>query len=292
MMNESAPIVLRKMNGLGNDFAVLDARPRALLLTVDQARAIADRDTGVGCDQVIAIEQSPKGADAFMRIWNHDGGEVEACGNAMRCVAAVLSQELGRAQVSIQTEVDILSAVVNADGTVTVNMGVPKFAWQDIPLSEEFRDTRDIELQVGPIDDPVLNSPSVVNVGNPHCIFWVDDVEAQDIAAFGPVLEHHPMFPERSNITLAQVTSPQAITIKVWERGVGLTRACGTAACATAVAAARKGLTGRKVTVTLPGGPLQIEWREGDEHILMTGPYELEFQGTLDPALLNPEPVA
>lgn len=291
-MTPDAPIGLRKMNGLGNDFAVLDARPNALPLTVAQARAIADRETGVGCDQVIAIEPSPAGADAFMRIWNHDGGEVEACGNAMRCVAAVLAQELGRPQVSIQTGADMLGAVVNGDGTVTVDMGAPKFGWQDIPLSEEFRDTRYIELQVGPIDAPVLHSPSAVNVGNPHCIFWVDDLEAHDLAAVGPVLEHHPIFPERANITLAQVTASDAITIKVWERGAGLTRACGTAACATAVAAARKGLTGRNVTVTLPGGPLQLEWRETDDHILMTGPYELEYEGTLDPALLAPEAVA
>jgi len=291
-MNNTAPIGLRKMNGLGNDFAVLDARPRALPLTVAQARAIADRETGVGCDQVIAIEPSPAGADAFMRIWNHDGGEVEACGNAMRCVAAVLAQELGRPQVSIQTGADMLGAVVNGNGTVTVDMGVPKFEWDQIPLSEEFRDTRYIELQVGPIDNPVLHSPSVVNVGNPHCIFWVDDLEAHDLAAVGPVLENHPIFPERANITLAHVTASDAITIKVWERGVGLTRACGTAACATAVAAARKKLTGRKITVTLPGGPLLLEWREADDHILMTGSYELEYEGTLDPALLAPEAVA
>lgn len=291
-MTTDAPIRLLKMNGLGNEFAVLDARPRSMPLTVAQARAIADHDTGVGCDQVIAIEPSPAGADAFMRIWNHDGGEVEACGNAMRCVAAVLADQLGRPQVRIQTAADMLSAVVNADGSVTVDMGVPKFDWEQIPLSEEFRDTRYIELQVGPIDDPVLHSPSVVNVGNPHCIFWVDDLDAHDLAAIGPVLEHHPLFPERANITLAQVTSPEAITIKVWERGVGLTRACGTAACATAVCAARKNLTGRKMTVTLPGGPLLLEWRESDDHILMTGPYELESEGTLDPALLGHEVMA
>lgn len=285
-MTSDAPIRLRKMNGLGNEFAVLDARPQTVPLTVAQARAIADRQTGVGCDQVIAIEPSPAGADAFMRIWNHDGGEVEACGNAMRCIAAVLADELGRPNVSIQTGADMLSAVVNDDGTVTVDMGVPKFGWQDIPLAEEFRDTRYIELQVGPIDDPVLHSPSVANVGNPHCIFWVDDLDAHDLAAIGPVLEHHPLFPERANITLAQVTARDAITIKVWERGVGLTRACGTAACATAAAAARKNLTERKLTVTLPGGPLQMEWRTSDDHILMTGPYELESEGVLDPALL------
>jgi diaminopimelate epimerase len=291
-MTSDAAIVLRKMNGLGNDFAVLDARPRTLPLSVGQARAIADRKSGVGCDQVIAIEPSPAGADAFMRIWNHDGGEVEACGNAMRCVASILAEELGRPRVTIQTGADMLSALVNTDGTVTVDMGVPKVRWDQIPLAEEFHDTRIIELQVGPIDDPVLHTPSVVNVGNPHCIFWVDDLDAHDLARIGPVLEHHPLFPERANISLAQVTSPDAITVRTWERGVGLTRACGTAACAVTVAAVRKKLTGRKITVTLPGGPLQMEWREGDDHILMTGPSELEYEGTLDPALMNAEPVS
>ncbi len=291
MSNETA-IALRKMNGLGNDFAVLDARPRTLTLSVEQARAIADRESGVGCDQVIAIEPSPAGADAFMRIWNHDGGEVEACGNAMRCVASVLAGELGRPKISIQTGAGTLSANLNGDGSVTVDMGVPKLNWDEIPLAEEFHDTRSIELQVGPIDDPVLHTPSVVNVGNPHCIFWVDDPDAHDLARIGPVLEHHPLFPERANISLAQVTSPDAITLRVWERGVGLTRACGTAACAVVVAAVRKKLTGRKVTVTLPGGPLQLEWREADDHILMTGPSELEYEGTLDASLLNPEPVS
>jgi diaminopimelate epimerase len=287
MMSNDVSIRLRKMNGLGNEFAVLDARPNALTLSVGQAQAIADHDNGVGCDQVIAIEPSPAGADAFMRIWNHDGGEVEACGNAMRCVASILAEELGRPQVSIQTSADMLSAVVNEDGTVTVDMGVPKLRWDEIPLAEEFHDTRIIELQVGPIDDPVLHTPSVVNVGNPHCIFWVDDLDAHDLSRIGPVLEHHPIFPDRANISLAQVTSPEAITLRVWERGVGLTRACGTAACAVVVAAARKKLTGRKITATLPGGPLQLEWRESDDHVLMTGPSELEYEGTLDASLLN-----
>lgn len=160
-------------------------------------------------------------------------------------------------------------------------MGTPRFGWQDIPLAEEFRDTRAIELQVGPIDAPIIHSPSVVNVGNPHCIFWVKSLDVIDLAAVGPMLEHHPMFPERANISLAHVTSRDALTLKVWERGVGLTRACGTAACAAAVCAARKRLTGRTVTVTLPGGDLLIEWREGDDHILMTGPVSYDFEGVL-----------
>ena len=291
-MSTHAPIPLRKMNGLGNDFAVLDLRAHPRRFTAHEVRRIADREHGVGCDQMIAIEASPAGADAFMRIWNHDGGEVEACGNAMRCVAAVLSGELGRATLTIETSAGVLGATLNGDGTVTVDMGAPRLAWDEIPLAEEFHDTRTIELQVGPIDDPVLHSPSVVNIGNPHCIFWVDDIGAHDLDRIGPVLENHPLFPERANISLAHITSPATITLKTWERGVGLTRACGTAACAVSVAAARKGLTGRKVTVTLPGGPLQMEWRESDDHILMTGPSELEYEATLDPALLAEEPVA
>ena len=290
-MTGERAIALRKMNGLGNDFAVLDARPRALHLSLAQARAIANRESGVGCDQVIALEPSTN-ADVFMRIWNHDGGEVEACGNAARCVASVLAGETGRSNVTIETEVAVLGAKINPDGSVTIDMGEPLLRWDQIPLAEEFHDTRIIELQVGPIDDPVLHTPSVVNVGNPHCIFWVDDLDAHDLARIGPVLENHPIFPERANISLAQVTSGNAITLRVWERGAGLTRACGTAACAVAVAAARKDLTGRKVTVTLPGGPLQLEWRERDNHILMTGPSELEYEGTLDPSLVSAESVA
>lgn len=288
-MTASGPIRLRKMNGLGNDFAVLDLRARPRGFSEEDIRRIANREHGVGCDQVIAMEPSPGGGDTFMRIWNRDGGEVEACGNAMRCVASVLAAEAGRADVRIETAAGMLGGHVNADGSVTVDMGVPRFGWQDIPLAEEFHDTRMIELQVGPIDDPVLHSPSVVNVGNPHCIFWVDDVDAHDLAAIGPVLEHHPLFPERANISLAQLTGPDALTLKVWERGAGLTRACGTAACAAAVSAHRKRLTGRRVTVTLPGGPLLIEWRERDDHILMTGPSELEYEGVLDEGLLTME---
>jgi diaminopimelate epimerase len=280
-------IGFRKMNGLGNDFVVLDARSRALGLVSDVVRAIADRKEGIGCDQIIALEPSRK-ADVFMRIWNADGGEVGACGNATRCVAALVAAERGEPKVSIETESAVLGAVVNGDGSVTVDMGSPRFAWNEIPLSEPFHDTRRIELQVGPIDDPVLHTPSVVNVGNPHCLFFVDDVAAHDLARFGPMLEHHPLFPERANISLVQVTGPDALKVRTWERGAGLTRACGTAACAAAVAAARRELVGRKVRVSLPGGDLNIEWRESDGHILMTGPYALDFEGTLPAALFQP----
>ena len=168
--------------------------------------------------------------------------------------------------------------------TVTVDMGTPRFGWQEIPLAEEFRDTRHIELQVGPIDKPVLHSPSAVNVGNPHAIFWVDAVDAYDLARFGPLLENHPIFPERANISIAHVRSTSEMDLRTWERGAGLTLACGSAACAAAVSGARTGRTERTVTVNVPGGPLTIEWRETDDHVIMTGPAEWEWSGRLDPA--------
>ncbi|MGH1406455.1 MAG: diaminopimelate epimerase [Rhodomicrobiaceae bacterium] len=270
-----------KMNGLGNDFAIFDSREQPLSLTAEQAAFVANRDDGVGCDQVIVLEPSSK-ADVFMRILNADGSEVDACGNATRCVGRIVAGELNRAGVTIETNAGVLIAQIIGQDQVTVDMGVPKFGWEDIPLMEEFRDTRMIELQIGPIDAPVLHSPSVVNVGNPHSIFWVDDVEAHDLAKFGPMLENHPMFPERANISLAQVTSKNSLILHVWERGAGLTKACGTAACAAAVCAARKKLTGRNVSVSLPGGDLQIHWREADDHILMTGPVEVEYKGEVE----------
>lgn len=270
-----------KMNGLGNDFAIFDSRETALSLSSEQAAFVANREDGVGCDQVIVLEPSSK-ADVFMRILNADGSEVDACGNATRCVGRIVAGELNRAGVTIETNAGILVAQIIGRDQVTVDMGVPNFDWQAIPLAEEFRDTRMIELQIGPIDDPILHSPSVVNVGNPHAIFWVSDVEAYDLSKFGPMLENHPIFPERANISLAQITSKNSLILHVWERGAGLTEACGTAACAAAVTAARKKLTGRNVSVTLPGGDLQIHWREADDHILMTGPIEVEYKGEIE----------
>jgi diaminopimelate epimerase len=280
----SKTVRFRKMNGLGNDFVVLDMRARALALKAAQIAAIADRKRGIGCDQVIALEPS-EFADVFMRIWNADGGEVGACGNAARCVAALLVAERGSPHVMIETESGLLQATLNQDRSVTIDMGAPRFNWDEIPLAEPFDDTRRITLQT---DDPELSAPSVVNVGNPHCIFFVSDVEANDLGRLGPSLEHHKLFPERANISLAQVTGPGSLRLRSWERGAGLTRACGTAACAAAVAAVRRGLTGRVVTVTLPGGDLVIDWREDDDHILMTGPFALDYEGTLPPELLQP----
>lgn len=275
------PVPFLKMNGLGNDFVIIDARKRALTFTQNNVRWIADREQGIGCDQLIIMEAAGDDeVDIFMRIYNAEGGEVDACGNATRCVGYLMAQELGRPNVTIQTNAGLLRSTQDGD-SVTVDMGVPLLQWQLIPLAEAFEDTTGIELQVGPIDAPVLHTPSVVNVGNPHAIFWVDDLDAHDLAKLGPLLENHPIFPERANISLAQVISPTDIKVKVWERGAGLTRACGTAACAVGVAAVRKKLVERKVYIELPGGTLQIEWRESDKHILMTGPFETEFEGEL-----------
>lgn len=283
----TAPLPYLKMNGLGNDFVVLDARAQKIALSPQQIIAISDRANGIGCDQLIVMEPDTiDGVDVFMRIYNAEGGEVDACGNATRCIAALVAQELGTDNATIRTNAGILAARVSGD-IVTVDMGTPRFAWEQIPLAEPFADTNGIELQIGPIDKPLLHTPSVVNVGNPHAIFWVDDLAVHDLAKFGPMLENHPVFPERANITLAQVLADDRIRVKVWERGAGLTLACGTAACATAVAAARKGLTGRKVRIELPGGPLDIEWRTSDDHILMTGPWMLDGKGVIPVALLG-----
>ena len=281
MVKLMAAFAFRKMNGLGNDFVVFDARRSDVPLDRVTVRAISDRDTGLGCDQLIRMEKTDD-ADVFMRIWNCAGDEVEACGNATRCIGHLLLEETGKPEISVMTNAGTLLCRRAANGDVTVDMGAPRLGWQDIPLAEEFSDTRKIELQVGPLDKPILHSPSVVNVGNPHCIFWVNDIEDYDLARLGPMLENHLMFPERANISLAQLTGHNQIRLKVWERSAGLTRACGTAACATAVAAVRLHITERNVTVTLPGGPLDIYWRESDSHIFMTGPYELEREGEID----------
>jgi len=289
-MANSVPYL--KMNGLGNDFVVIDARPRALALNDDQVRWIADREQGVGCDQIIVMEPARlNDADLFMRIYNAEGGEVDACGNATRCVAALVAEETGKARVVIETNAGLLPAEVSGE-TVTVDMGAPRFGWQDIPLEEEFHDTTGIQLQIGPIDAPVLHTPSVVNVGNPHAVFWVpDDPDGQPLERFGPLLENHPIFPERANISVAQVTARDYIKVRVWERGAGLTRACGTAAVAVGVCAMRKGLTDREVTVELPGGALRIFWRESDGHALMAGGWSLDERGEL-PADLFAEDAA
>ena len=277
-----------KMNGLGNDFVVVDARNAPVRIDAEEARHLADRNSGIGCDQVIVLEPS-RHADVRMRILNADGSEVAACGNATRCIAWLLAEETGARMLTIDTAAGELEAKVSSIDRITVDMGSPRFGWADIPLAEPFHDTRGIELQVGPIDDPVMHSPSVVNVGNPHAVFWVDDVEAIDLGRVGPLLENHPIFPERANISIAQVLSRTHLKIRTWERGAGLTRACGTAACAAAVTAMRKKLVDRdkEVTVSLPGGDLVISWTP-DDHIMMTGPAETEFRGALSRDGLRP----
>jgi diaminopimelate epimerase len=272
----------RKMNGLGNDFLVLDARAGVPRLTPAEIAALADRETGIGFDQMITLETSPAGADVFMRIDNADGGEVSACGNATRCIGWLVMGETGRDAATIETRAGLLRAFATGEAErVTVDMGVPRLEWQEIPLAEPFADTRAIELQIGPIDAPILHSPACVNMGNPHAIFFVDDVDRFDLAAIGPMLENHPIFPERANISIVHVTSRSSLTQRVWERGAGLTLACGTGACAAAVAAARTGRTGRRVAVTLPGGVLDIDWRD-DDHVMMTGAVSTDFTGTIE----------
>lgn len=283
-MTEAAPLHFRKMNGLGNDFVVFDGRTVPVAMDEARARAIADRSSGIGCDQVIVLEESPR-ADVRMRIWNNEGFEVESCGNASRCVADLLFDENKVSRATIDTTGGLLMAEKGGDRLVTVDMGAPRFDWQDIPLSEKFHDTRYIELAVGPADAPLIHSPSVVNVGNPHCVFWVKALDVVDLGKVGPMLEHHPLFPARCNITLARIDARDHVTIRVWERGAGLTRACGTAACAVMAAGFRLKRLDRKATVTLPGGDLFMEVREPDGHILMTGPVAYEFEGDLPPHL-------
>jgi diaminopimelate epimerase len=270
-----------KMNGTGNDFVVVEARSAPFAPTLEEVRAIANRETGVGCDQLISIEpaSADEPADAFMRIWNADGGEVSACGNATRCVAWLLTEASEFKKVAIATGAGVLLAERVGEHQVRVDMGKPGLDWRHIPLAEEM-DTRGIELQVGPIDAPVLHTPGCVNMGNPHVVFFVKDVGSAPVQQVGPMIEHHRLFPERTNVNFAEIVSPDRIRLRVWERGVGETRACGTGACATLVAAARRGLVNRRATIELTGGELEIEWRS-DGHVFMTGPIEVEFTGAL-----------
>jgi len=269
-----------KMHGLGNDFVVIDARVDGFPLDEARAHAIADRKTGIGCDQLILVERPRSaGADVFMRIHNADGGEVEACGNATRCIATLVMQETGGDRVVVETAAGLLEARPAGGGRISVDMGKARLDWQDIPLAAA-QDTLHVDLAVGPLADPVCT-----NIGNPHATFFVAEANAIDLAGLGPQLEHHKLFPERTNIGIAQILSPERLRLRVWERGVGITRACGTGACAALVAASRRGLTGRKAEVVLDGGALEIAWRE-DGHVVMTGPVATSFHGSFDPAQL------
>ena len=265
-----------KMHGLGNDFVVLDARLTPLALDDARVRAIADRRTGIGCDQLLVLEKArDAAADAFLAIRNANGETVSACGNGTRCAAALLMEESGRDRVTIETLAGMLLAEISSDGLVTVDMGLAREDWRDIPLSKAC-DTLHIDIKDGPLYDPVG-----VNVGNPHAVFFVDDVETIPMATLGPRIEHHPLFPERTNVEAVQVMSRDRLRMRVWERGVGITQACGSGACAALVAAARRGLTGRAAEIELDGGTLRIVWRD-DGHVLMTGPVAVSFRGVFD----------
>ena len=270
-----------KMHGCGNDFVVLDERAGPLGLTPARAAAIADRRTGIGCDQFIVIEPPPPGSGsiAFMRIRNPDGQEAGACGNATRCVAGLLHAETGARDIQVETLAGPLPATVLADGRVQVDMGVPGLDWRDVPLARA-TDTLHLDLALGSVADP-----AALSIGNPHATFFVADLATLDVAALGAALERAALFPERANIGFAQVLAPDRIQLRVWERGAGLTRACGSGACATLVNAARRGLTGRVATVLVDGGELSISWRENG-HVLMTGPVATSFTGSIDLAAL------
>ncbi len=273
-----------KMNGLGNQIVVADMRGKSGRISSEAAIAINARPE-TRFDQIMAIHDSrTPGTLNYIEIINSDGSRAQACGNGMRCVVQALSAEQGRQRFTFETAAGILFGEEAEDGSVTVDMGTPKFAWYDIPLNEEFADTRQVELQIGPIDDPVLHSPSVASMGNPHATFWVkEDVWSYALDRFGPLLENHPLFPERANISIANVPAPDRIILRTWERGAGLTQACGTAACAALVNGARTRRTARKATVTVPGGDLVVEWLDND-HVTLTGPAEFEWRGEMDPA--------
>ncbi len=274
-----------KMHGLGNDFVVFDGRKSAIALDPALARAIADRRLGIGCDQVIVIEKARNGADAAMRILNADGGEVESCGNAARCVARLLMEEQDGTSTRIETAGGLLLCTDAPQAAVTVDIGLPHVEWKQIPLARE-ADTNGFALNV----DGREFLASAVSVGNPHCVLFVEDAEEAPVAELGPRIEHHAMFPARTNVEFVNVLSPSRLRMRVWERGVGITRACGTGACAVAVAAHRRGLAGRKLEIVLDGGTLEIEWRARDGHVLMTGPSSLSFSGDVDLALLERSP--
>jgi diaminopimelate epimerase len=267
-----------KMNGLGNDFVVVEARSAPFAPTADEVRAIADRKAGVGCDQLIVIEPG-EGVDARVRFWNADGGEIGACGNGTRCVGWLLMQSSGKDHAVMESRAGLLVASRAGERLVSVDMGRPRLDWREIPLARE-QDTRALDVVL--YEDPALaTAPACVSMGNPHVVFFTPDIEAAPIATAGPIVEHHPLFPEQVNVGFAQVIDPARIRLRVWERGVGLTQACGTGACAALVAAARRGLTERSAVLALDGGDLLIDWRAEDDHVVMTGPAAVDFAGEL-----------
>nr|WP_306265217.1 diaminopimelate epimerase [Pararhizobium sp. IMCC3301] len=273
-----------KMNGAGNEIVMLDLRDQSVVVTPEAARAIAARSASFFDQLMVLLPPKTAGTAAFVEIWNNDGSRSGACGNGTRCIAAMELDRLGTDTVSFETEAGLLPTSRAGTG-ISVDMGVPKFGWADIPLSQPMPDTNAIELDYEG-HGVRLSNPAVANMGNPHAVFWVDDPQIYDLSLIGPELEQHPLFPEKANISLAQIISPEAIRLRVWERGAGETRACGSAACAVAVSAARSGRTGRDVRIHLPGGALRLVWRD-DDHVVMTGPWELEHAGSLPVTLFD-----
>jgi diaminopimelate epimerase len=271
-MTDFMMIPFKKMHGLGNDFVVIDARAGNAPDVAAIVR-IADRHLGVGCDQVLVLAPA-QGADLFMRIYNPDGSEAQACGNGTRCVARLFMDESGRRECTIQTVAGLLKCEEAGGGLVKVDMGAPRLNWKDIPLSEE-RDTLELDALNG-----LYGAPVAVSMGNPHVVFFVKRAGDVPLEEIGPQVERHVLFPERTNVEFAEVTGPESIRLRVWERGTGVTSACGSGACAAMVAAVRRGLTGRKAEIALDGGILQMEWRESDGHVLMTGPAVRVFEGS------------
>jgi len=267
-----------KMNGLGNDFVVVEARSAPFTPTAAEVRAIADRTSGIGCDQLIVIEPG-EGVDARVRFWNSDGAEISACGNGTRCVGWLLMQSSGKDHAVMESRAGLLAATRAGERLVSVDMGRPRLDWREIPLARE-QDTRALDVVL--YEHPALaTAPACVSMGNPHVVFFTPDIDAVPVATAGPLIEHHPLFPEQANVGFAQVIDPGRIRLRVWERGAGLTKACGTGACAALVAAARRGLTERSAVLTLDGGDLLIEWRPANDHVTMTGPAAVDFAGEL-----------
>lgn len=286
-MSPLAGLPFAKMNGLGNEIVVLDLRHKGIEVGAAEARAIG-RGEGLRYDQLMVL-QDPRtpGTDSFVRIYNIDGTESGACGNGTRCVAWMLVRDNARTELTVETIAGLLECHRTGDWMFSVDMGAPRLSWNEIPLRNAVADTRQIALPNPPVNDPALQSFAAVNMGNPHAVFFVQDVEAHRLAEVGYALETHAVFPQKANISLAHVAARDHINLKVWERGVGLTQACGSAACATVVAAARNDLAERKARVSLPGGDLLIDWRASDDHVIMTGPVELEFEGHFDPAIFE-----
>jgi diaminopimelate epimerase len=270
-----------KMNGLGNMICVLDAREDSMPLNSEIVVALANPKKGLGFDQMMVLERAKNPlADVYTQIWNADGTKVAACGNGTRCVAWYLMRETERDHIVIETDAGLLGASRAGEFSISVDMGEPQLDWQQIPMSERM-DTMRIELQVGPIEDPIMHGPGCVSMGNPHVVFFVQDAEIAPVTQIGPMIEHHPLFPEGVNVGFAEIVSRDHIRLRVWERGAGLTKACGTGACAALVAAVRRRLTDRVAHVQVDGGDMTIEWRASDNHVIMTGPVEIEAEGTI-----------